>query len=135
LTDTTVFNPTAADAAGDMITTPTDLARFWQALQQGRLLKPRQLAQLHRTVLADTFQDFIPGARYGLGILYVPNRCGGYWAHGGDVPGMSTANAVSPDGGRVAVLSLSTQLADEDAARAVYGRTFQLMDDVICGSR
>ena len=135
LTDTTVFNPTAADAAGDMITTPTDLARFWQALQQGRLLKPRQLAQLHRTVLADTFQDFIPGARYGLGIMYVPNRCGGYWAHGGDVPGMSTANAVSPDGGRVAVLSLSTQLADEDAARAVYGRTFQLMDDVICGSR
>ena len=134
LTDTTLFNPTVADSAGNLITTPTDLARFWQALQRGQLLKPQQMDQLHQTVLADTFQDFYPGARYGLGIMYLPNRCGGYWAHGGDVPGMSTANGVSADGDRVAVLSLTTQLADEEAARAVYGRTFQLMDDVICGS-
>ncbi|MEV6812036.1 serine hydrolase domain-containing protein [Micromonospora sp. NPDC051296] len=135
LTDTTLFNPTVADAAGDMITTPSDLARFWQALQRGQLLKPRQMAQLHDTVLADTFQDFIPGTRYGLGIMYIPNRCGGYWSHGGDVPGMSTANGVSVDGRRVAVLSLTTQLAADEAALAVYGRTFQLMDDVICGGR
>lgn len=135
LTDTTMFNPTVAGAAGNLITTPTDLARFWQALQRGQLLKPRQMAQLHQTVLADTFQDLMPGVRYGLGIMYIPNRCGGYWSHGGDVPGMSTANGVSTDGGRVAVLSLSTQLADEEAASAVFGRTFRLMDDVICGSR
>jgi D-alanyl-D-alanine carboxypeptidase len=134
LTDTTLFNPTAADAAGSLITTPTDLARFWQALQRGQLLKPRQMAQMHETVLADTYQDFIPGVRYGLGIMFIPNRCGGYWSHGGDVPGMSTANAVSADGDRVAVLSLTTQLADETAVGAVYGRTFRLMDDVICGS-
>jgi len=133
LTDTTLFNPTAADAAGNLITTPTDLARFWQALQRGQLLKPRQIAQLHDTVLADTFQDFIPGARYGLGIMFIPNRCGGYWSHGGDVPGMSTANGVSADGNRVAVLSLTTQLADENADLTVRRRTFQLMDDVICG--
>ncbi len=99
-----------AGAAGDMITTPSDLARFWQALQRGQLLKPRQMAQLHDSVLADTFQDFMPGARYGLGIMYIPNRCGGYWSHGGDVPGMSTANGVSADGRRVVVISLTTQL-------------------------
>ncbi|GID96312.1 serine hydrolase domain-containing protein [Amorphoplanes digitatis] len=133
LHDTTRFNPTVADAAGSLITTPTDLARFWQALQRGRLLKPRQMAQLHQTVLAETFQDYIPGARYGLGIMFIPNRCGGYWSHGGDVPGMSTANAVDADGDRVAVLSLSTQLADEEPAAAVSRRTFRLMDDVICG--
>ncbi|MEU4216005.1 serine hydrolase domain-containing protein [Actinoplanes sp. NPDC026623] len=132
LIDTTLFNPTVADAAGSLVTTPTDLARFWQALQRGRLLKPGQMAQLHETVLADTFQDYIPGARYGLGIMFIPNRCGGYWSHGGDVPGVSTANGVSPDGDRVAVLALSTQLADADAADAVSRRTFRLMDDVIC---
>ncbi|MEV4758487.1 serine hydrolase domain-containing protein [Micromonospora sp. NPDC049559] len=132
LTDTTMFNPTVADAAGNLVTTPTDLARFWQALQRGQLLKAGQMAQLHETVLAETFQDFIPGARYGLGIMFVPNRCGGYWGHGGDVPGMSTANGVSPDGDRVAVLSLATQLADERAALAVQGRASRLMDDVIC---
>ncbi len=133
LTDTTLLNPTVADAAGNMVTTPSDLARFWQALQRGQLLKPRQMAQLQDTVLADTFQDFIAGARYGLGIMYIPNRCGGYWSHGGDVPGTSTANGVSGDGRRVAVLSLTTQLADDEAALAVYERTFRLVDDVICG--
>ncbi|WP_326552360.1 serine hydrolase domain-containing protein [Micromonospora sp. NBC_01813] len=132
LTDTTRFNPSAADAAGNMVTTPSDLASFWQALQRGQLLGPRQMAQLHDTVLAETFQDFIPGARYGLGIMYIPNRCGGYWSHGGDVPGTSTANGVSTNGERVAVLSLTTRLAD-DRAVAVHGRAFRLMDDVICG--
>jgi D-alanyl-D-alanine carboxypeptidase len=135
LTDTTLFNPTVAGSAGNLITTPTDLARFWQALERGRLLKPRQMAQLHQTVLAGTFQDYYPGVRYGLGIMYFPNRCGGYWSHGGDVPGMRTANGVSAGGDRVAVLSLTAQLADEKAGQAVDRRVFRLMDDVICGSR
>jgi D-alanyl-D-alanine carboxypeptidase len=90
------------------------------------------MAQMHQTVLADTFQDYVPGGRYGLGIMFIPNRCGGYWAHGGDVPGMSTSNGVSPDGTRVVVLSLTTQLADEEKALAVQRRAAQLADDVIC---
>jgi D-alanyl-D-alanine carboxypeptidase len=88
---------------------------------------------MHTTVPAETFQDLLPGVRYGLGIMFVPNRCGGYWSHGGDVPGYSTANAVSANGARVAVLSLSAQLAGDEAALPVYRRTFRLMDDVICG--
>lgn len=64
--------------------------------------------------------------------MFVPNRCGGYWGHRGDVPGMSTADAVSADGGRVAVLALSTQLAGPGAT-AVERRTFRLLDDVVCG--
>ncbi|MBM2620266.1 beta-lactamase family protein [Actinoplanes sp. LDG1-06] len=132
LTDTTLLNPTAAGAAGGLVTTPSDLARFWQALQQGRLLKPRQMAQMHQTVLATTWQQFLPGSRYGLGIQFLPNRCGGYWSHGGDVPGSQTRNAVSADGKRVAVLSLTTQLASERAS-AVDSRVLRLMDDVVCG--
>ncbi|GIE97709.1 serine hydrolase domain-containing protein [Paractinoplanes rishiriensis] len=133
LTDTTEFNTSVAGAAGNLVTTPADLSRFWQALQRGELLRPRQMADLHRTVLAETFQDYIPGARYGLGIMFVPNRCGGYWSHGGDMPGMSTANGVSPDGTRVAVLALSTQLADPQPAQAVQKRTLRLIDDALCG--
>ncbi|MEV0898885.1 serine hydrolase domain-containing protein [Actinoplanes sp. NPDC049802] len=133
LSDVTVFNPSAASAAGSMVSTPSDVARFWQALQDGRLLKPRQMRQMHETVLATTFQDYVPGGRYGLGIMFVPNRCGGYWAHGGDVPGVSTVNGVSADGDRVAVLALTTQLAGEQETVAVHRRTLRLMDDVICG--
>jgi D-alanyl-D-alanine carboxypeptidase len=132
LLDTTILNPTVAGAAGGLVSTPTDLARFWQALQQGRLLQPRQMAEMHRTVLAETWQD---GTRYGLGIEFVPNRCGGYWSHGGDVPGTHTGNAVSRDGTRVVVVSLTTQLDSDEAAQAVDRRTSRLMDDVICGHK
>ncbi|GID42970.1 serine hydrolase [Actinoplanes capillaceus] len=134
LSEVTQWNPSAASAAGAIVSTPSGVAKFWQALQDGRLLKPRQMAQMHETVLATTYQDFIPGGRYGLGIMYIPNRCGGYWAHGGDVPGVNNANGVSADGDRVAVLALTTQFADEEATRNVYQRANRLIDDVICGS-
>ncbi|MBL7258116.1 serine hydrolase domain-containing protein [Paractinoplanes lichenicola] len=133
LTDTTLFNPTAAGAAGGMVTTSSDLTRFWSALQKGKLLKPRQMAEMHRTVLATTWQEDLPGARYGLGIQYLPNRCGGFWAHWGDVPGSKTANGVSADGKRVVALSMTTQLVDPAKSRAVDERVVRLIDDALCG--
>ncbi|WP_117212888.1 serine hydrolase domain-containing protein [Allorhizocola rhizosphaerae] len=132
LMDTTEFNPSAGGAAGSMISTTADIARFWQALQHGRLLGPQMMAEMQRTVLAETFQDFYPGLRYGLGIMFLPNRCGGYWSHGGDVPGVSTVNGVSPDGNRVAVLALTTQLASDSEALPVYHRQFHLLNTTIC---
>ncbi|OLB66088.1 MAG: serine hydrolase [Actinobacteria bacterium 13_2_20CM_2_72_6] len=133
LVDTTVVDATVADAAGGLASTTADLTRFWQALQRGQLLRPRQMAQLHGTVLAETFQDVLPGLRYGLGIMWVPNRCGGFWAHPGDVPGTSTLNGVTPDGHRAVVFYETTELADPVQAPAVLRRGFQLLDDLICG--
>lgn len=135
LVDTTLFNTTAAYAAGDLVTAPADLGRFWQALQRGRLLRPAQLAEMRRTVLAETFQDYVPGGRYGLGVMWIPNRCGGYWSHGGDVLGTSTGNGVTGDGDRVVVLSQTTQLADEQAAITVIQRANRLVEDVLCVDR
>jgi D-alanyl-D-alanine carboxypeptidase len=132
LVDTTLFNPTVADAAGSMASTPTDLARFWKALQSGRLLAPAQMAQMHHTVPAPGLSEVFPGARYGLGIMWIDDSCGGFWSHGGDVPGMSTFNAVSPDGKRVVVLSLSSELADETSELAIYRRANKLVDDTFC---
>ncbi|MGC4814343.1 serine hydrolase domain-containing protein [Micromonospora sp. DT228] len=133
LVDTTVFNPTVTASAGGLVSTPTDLARFWQAVGRGQLLRPAQLAELHRTVLADGFQGIRAGIRYGLGIMWIPNRCGGAWAHVGSMPGMSTLAAVSPDGRRATVLYLATELADPGPAVAVIQRQMTLLDDLICG--
>ncbi|MFC6019289.1 serine hydrolase domain-containing protein [Plantactinospora solaniradicis] len=133
LVDTTVFNPTVTASAGGLVSTNTDLARFWQAMARGQLLRPGQLAELHQTVLADGFQGIRPGIRYGLGIMWIPNRCGGSWAHVGSMPGMSTLAAVTPDGDRSTVLYLATELADPDRAKAVVQREMALLDDLICG--
>jgi D-alanyl-D-alanine carboxypeptidase len=132
LVDTTLFNPTVADAAGSMVSTPSDLARFWKALQSGRLLAPAQMAEMHKTVAAPGLSDAFPGARYGLGIMRIDDSCGVFWSHAGDVPGMSTLNGVTPDGKRAVILSLSTELADDQSELAIYSRAHQLIDDTFC---
>jgi len=134
LVDTTLLNASYGGAAGGLVSTTTDVARFWQALRRGQLLRPQQMTQMHETVLAETFQGFFPGLRYGLGIFWAPNRCGGYWAHPGDAPGTAMVNAVTEDGSRAAVVYTNTRLADEPAASAVMARSFQLLDETICGA-
>jgi D-alanyl-D-alanine carboxypeptidase len=111
------------------VSTPTDLARFWQALQSGRLLAPAQMAQMHQTAAAPGLKDVFPGAQYGLGIMRIPDSCGEYWAHPGDVPGSETVNGVSPDGKRVIVFSLTTKPANP---MPLYQRTSQLFDETVC---
>jgi D-alanyl-D-alanine carboxypeptidase len=115
-----------------MITTPIDLARFWQALQGGRLLAPAQMAQMHKSVPEPEVAQAFPGARYGLGITSIQDSCGRYWAHPGDVPGTSTVNGVSPDGKRVVVLSMSSELADRASEVSTRQRAQKLIDDTLC---
>ncbi|MFI6933776.1 serine hydrolase domain-containing protein [Streptomyces sp. NPDC050287] len=121
--DITDLNPTAAGAAGAMISTTGDLSRFFSALLGGRLLRPAQLAEMKTTVRAAELDPVWPGARYGLGLMEIPLSCGGvYYSHAGDLPGYSTRDGVSPDGRRVVVVEstgdgasdLSTEQAESD---------------------
>lgn len=132
LVDTTVVNPTVAGSAGGLVSTTTDMSRFWQAVARGRLLRPAQSAEMQQTVLAGDFQEIRAGIRYGLGIMWVPNRCGGYWAHWGGMPGMEILEAVTPDGHRSTVLYLATDLY-QDRVPPVMERGMALLDDLICG--
>jgi D-alanyl-D-alanine carboxypeptidase len=102
--DVTALDPSAADAAGAMISTTDDLTRFYQALVAGKLLPATQLAEMETTVPAPGLTDIWPGVRYGLGLMEIPLSCGGgYFAHGGDLPGYSTREGVTEDGKRIAV--------------------------------
>lgn len=106
--DATAFNPTAAGSAGAIVSTTGDLIRFWSALIGGRLLRPAQLAEMQSTVPAPALAEEWPGARYGLGIMWIPLTCGGgYWGHGGDMPGYTTRDGSTPDGHRTAVVAVS----------------------------
>jgi D-alanyl-D-alanine carboxypeptidase len=106
--DTTVFNSTAADASGDLVTTPRDVNRFFSALISGRLLRPAELAEMRRTApIPDE-----PGRRAGLGLETTPLSCGGfYWHHGGNALGYSSENGVTTDGRRA--VTVSTNSFDE----------------------
>ncbi|MFG3054181.1 serine hydrolase domain-containing protein [Kitasatospora sp. NPDC048239] len=124
LRDFTELDPSAGWAAGQLISTNSDLNRFFGALLGGRLLPAAQLAEMRTTVPAGT-----SGLRYGLGLTSRPLSCGGvYWGHGGDIAGFETRGGVTDDGraANVAVTSIPT---DEAAVQHVK----DAVDRALCG--
>ncbi|MCX5206539.1 beta-lactamase family protein [Streptomyces sp. NBC_00237] len=110
LVDFTEIDPSWGWAAGQIVSTPSDLNRFFKALFDGTLLKPAQVKQM-RTTVAVPDEWGGKGARYGLGVLRTPLSCGGaMWGHGGDIPGHATRTGVTDDG-RAAALALTANMA------------------------
>jgi len=130
-TDTTVFNYTWADAAGEIVSTPGDLDRFFRALVTGRLLPPAQLAEMETTVPTQGEDGLLD--RYGLGLARQPLTCGGgYWTHPGDVLGSSTDDGVTANGRRSAVVEVFTELTGNASLRQ-YQLEERLVDHALCG--
>jgi D-alanyl-D-alanine carboxypeptidase len=104
--DITRMDPSAAWAAGQLVSSPGDLRSFYEALIRGELLKPEQQAAMLTTVPAPGFEP-TDGWEYGLGIARHELPCGGYaWGHGGDIQGFETRNLVTT-AGRSAVVTVT----------------------------
>jgi D-alanyl-D-alanine carboxypeptidase len=86
--DVTQTNPSWSWAAGAMVSSATDLARFYQALLDGRLLGPGLLEAMQTTV--DASEQFGAGAGYGLGLLRLP------WAATARSGGMVASSPATP---------------------------------------
>ncbi|MFE3884514.1 serine hydrolase domain-containing protein [Streptomyces lydicus] len=119
LADGTAWNMTFGGAGGALISTPADVNRFYRGLFGGKLVPARWLAEMKHTVPADP-RRLWPGARYGLGLIASPLRCGGmWWGHSGTVPGGHRAlGAVTTDGRSIA-LALN-KVPDTDRAEADF---------------
>ncbi|MFC9247711.1 serine hydrolase domain-containing protein [Streptomyces sp. NPDC057136] len=127
LDDITEIDPSWAWAAGQLISTPSDLNRFFSALIDGKLLEPAQLTQMRTTVPADLLGS---GVRYGLGVTSTPLSCGGLmWGHGGDIPGYKTRPAVTDDG-RAATIAVTANRAPTQQGPADVQA---LLDTALCG--
>ncbi|MDN3353145.1 serine hydrolase domain-containing protein [Actinomadura sp. DC4] len=125
LTDVTEMEPSSGWAAGEMISTPSDVNRFFSALLAGRLLAPAQLKEMRTTVPA---AELGQGVRYGLGLSSTPLTCGGLaWGHGGDFPGYHTANAATDDG-RAVTIAVTELPGDLDQV----GRIDTDVDTALC---
>ncbi|MFE6056035.1 serine hydrolase domain-containing protein [Kitasatospora sp. NPDC056446] len=124
LRDFTEMDPSAGWAAGQMISTDSDLNRFFtDLLVPGRLLPAAQLAQMRTTVPVGD-----GGMGAGLGIFARPLSCGGvYWGHGGDIPGYETRGGATDDG-RAVNIAVTTVPADY----AVTGHLEAVVDTALC---
>ncbi|WP_285563990.1 serine hydrolase domain-containing protein [Streptomyces sp. RTGN2] len=95
--DVTALSPSEAGASGALVTTAADIARFYRALLQGRLLPPDVL----RRMLTDTVPttgSAPPAVAYGLGIYVYATSCGHAYGHGGSALGYLTFALNSRDG-------------------------------------
>ncbi|MGR5922924.1 serine hydrolase domain-containing protein [Bacillus pacificus] len=88
LKDITYYNPSLANAAGDMISNADDLNKFFSSLLGGKLLKERELKEMLTTV---PIEGKGVGDGYGLGIYKTKLSNGvSVWGHGGSIPGFMT---------------------------------------------
>ncbi|WP_369226908.1 serine hydrolase domain-containing protein [Streptomyces sp. R39] len=93
--DVTEVNGSQGWGSSDLISSASDLNRFYGALMRGNLLPPRQLKAMKTTVANPDF----PGASYGLGIERFELGCGTVlWYHDGAMPGWLTLAATTEDG-------------------------------------
>ncbi len=99
--DSTSLDPSRAGAAGEMVTTLGDLNRFFAALLGGRLLPPRQMAELRSERPTDGV--------YGLGLYATRLPCGvTVWGHNGDINGSYAQSAGTADGRHVVSYRINT---------------------------
>ena len=102
--DVTAINQSWLSAAGAIVSTASDWARFDRGLMSGRLV-PEALLNEMRVVVPEDGSDG-PGRSYGLGLEEVQTPCGTVWGHDGDLPGYLSDNYTDLSGTRtVSVLS------------------------------
>jgi D-alanyl-D-alanine carboxypeptidase len=125
--DVTELNPSAAWAAGAIISNAADLSRFYLALMNGTLITPHLLREMKTTVPedpADT-QQF----RYGLGIERVQDPCGANWGHSGAIFGYQDMAYWNEQTGRTVVIADTMFPAPPAAEEALTN----LADFALCG--
>ncbi|WP_328754698.1 beta-lactamase family protein [Streptomyces sp. NBC_00269] len=102
--DVTTLNPRVAGAAGELISTLTDLNRFYTALLKGRLLPPSQLRTMLNTRTAQ--------GRYGMGLYPTKLPCGTtIWGHNGRIEGSYVRTAATRTASRVITFRTNTDTA------------------------
>ena len=129
LEDITEMDPAWAWAAGAMVSTPSELNTFFQAVFDGRLLSQSSIEEMKKGV------DMGSGGRvYGLGLVGTPLSCGGTsWGHGGTIPGYQTNDAVGPDGTAVtiAVTAMPAAIADQSNLESSTKEKDQRLKDAV----
>ncbi|WP_073816204.1 serine hydrolase domain-containing protein [Kitasatospora sp. CB01950] len=127
--DITELNPSMAGAAGELISTTDDLARFDAALLGGRLLPPAQLAEMTTTVAADEQ----PPTRYGLGLMQLRLSCGDVWGHPGGIHGYVTYLFGDRSGTRQ--IAISANPYDPQKGAELNPAVIGLIDRTFCGPK
>ena len=123
--NTTWVNESTEWAAGGIVSTAAEWAKFQSALLSGKLLPPTQLAEMISTVSEGSSTP----NRYGLGIERVVTPYGAVWGHDGQVPGYSSWDYTASDGSRTVSVFVTTVFGLK--VPAATAATEKLLDSAI----
>jgi D-alanyl-D-alanine carboxypeptidase len=123
------LNSSLTWAAGGLVSTAGDVARFYRALLGGRLVRPDLLREMQATLPAGP-----PGEGYGLGLFRtrrldvgpgfrLPCAKSGVWGHDGNFAGWVSYAYNSLDGRRQMVVLINTDSLPAKGSRAL-GRLY-----------
>ncbi|MFY4673554.1 serine hydrolase domain-containing protein [Bacillus anthracis] len=108
LVDITLFNPSFANASGEMISTGEDMTTFFRALLGGKLLTP----EMQKEMVTHTVDT--PLGKYGLGIHATKLPDGTeVWGHGGGIPGFTNFAGGTKDGQHVISININVLGAEK----------------------
>jgi D-alanyl-D-alanine carboxypeptidase len=113
-TDVTAVSPTYSWAAGAIVSTASDVARFYSKLYGGRLLRPDLLEAMQTT---GPMAAELKGWGYGFGLIKKPIGCGTGFGNDAAAPGFSAYAYSSKNASRQSVLLINagdTTMAHED---------------------
>ena len=105
--DTTLWNPSWADAAGKIVSTLADLQTWTAALGRGTLLRPDTQAQR-----ISNGSTAVPGVDYAFAIFNVH----GWIGHNGDIPGYTTVAVYLPERDATLVVIANSDVPEPHAA-------------------
>ncbi|MFT2017586.1 serine hydrolase domain-containing protein [Streptomyces sp. 796.1] len=106
--DYSVFDMSWVGPTAALVSTVTDLNRFYRLLLAGELISPASLAQMQRTVPVVSQESKV--IDYGLGLY--PTRAAGqptFWGHGGTVWGSGALAVTRADGRRQVAVAVNLQ--------------------------
>ncbi|WP_165978734.1 serine hydrolase domain-containing protein [Actinomadura darangshiensis] len=127
LVDVTEQDTSHMDAAGDMISTPAEIDRFFGALLRGRLLRPAELAEMRHMVPAGGAVD-----QYGLGLELNHLSCGDLVGHAGQMHGYSMLAGVLVDRSGRPGSALALAVTTEPADMNDFQRVMRVAETALC---
>lgn len=101
--DFSTYDMSWAYTAGALVSTMSDLERFYRALLGGKIVDRTGLSEMQKTVPEGEGTT----AQYGLGIYRTHLPCGDFWGHDGAVWGMGTIVLSTPDGRRQVAVGIN----------------------------
>ena len=113
-TDVTGVGVAWAWTAGGVASTAGDVARFYNALLRGRVVRPLMLGEMKRPVTIDG-----NGNGYGLGLSLSRVGCGVSWGHNGSVAGYTSYVMNTPTADRQVVVLVNGTPGGADQRAAV----------------